>query len=89
VVKIASIGLAVVTLAMAAASAHAGHETIGPLIGTPGAPHWARSSQQQSSDTLMQHNSALAYADYAEGAGPPRKICGHVGGPKVGTWTCQ
>ena len=88
-VKIASIGLAVVTLAMAAPSAHAGHETIGPLIGTPGAPHWARSSQQQSPDTPMQHSSALAYADYAEGAGPPRKICGYVGGPKVGTWTCQ
>ena len=87
-VKIASIGVAVVTLAMAPLPTHAGHETIGRLIGTPGAPHWARSSEQQSTDP-MQHSSALAYADYAEGAGPPRKICGYVGGPKVGTWTCQ
>ena len=88
-VKIASIGLAVVTLAMAAPSAHAGHETIGPLIGTPGAPHWARSSQQQSTAALPQHNFAFAYGDYAEGTGLPRKTCGHVGGPKVGTWSCR
>jgi hypothetical protein len=89
VVKIASIGLAVVTLAMAALPAHASHETIGLLIGTSGTPHWSRSSQQQSLDPLKRHISALAYGDYAEGAGTLRKICGHVGGPKVGTWTCQ
>ena len=89
VVKIASIGLAVATLALAALPAHAGDETIRPLIGTAGAPHWSRSSQQQSADPLRQHSAALAYGDYAEGAGLPWKVCGHVGGPKVGTWTCQ
>ena len=88
-VKIASIGLTVAALAMAALPAHANNETIGVLIGTSGAPHWARSSQQQLPDTLGQQSSAFAYGDYAEGAGLPRRTCGHIGGPKVGTWSCR
>jgi hypothetical protein len=92
VIKIASIRFAVIILALSALPAHADSETIGLLIGTIGAPHWARSSQQPSHDTLgpqSQQWSAFAYGDYAEGAGLPRNICGHVGGPKSGTWTCR
>ena len=88
-IKIASIGFAVVTLAMSVPAAHADSETIGPLIGAIGAPHWARSSQQQSPDTPRQSDSAFAYEDHAEGAALPGKICGHVGGPKTGTWSCR
>jgi hypothetical protein len=89
VTKIASIGLAVVTLAIAALPAHADSEAIGRLIGASGTPHWARSSQQQSPDTPRQSDSAFAYEDHAEGAALPGKICGHVGGPKTGTWSCR
>jgi hypothetical protein len=92
VIKIASIGFAVVTLAMSALPAYADSETIGLLIGTIGAPHWARSSQQQSYDPLRtqsQQRSAFDYGHSAEGAGLPRSMCGHVGGPKGGTWTCR
>jgi hypothetical protein len=92
VIKIASIGFAVVTLAVAALPAHADSETIGLLLGTLGAPHWARSSQQQAHDELKPQSlrrSAIAYGDYAEGAGIPRGVCGYVGGPKAGTWSCR
>lgn len=88
-VKIASIGLAIAALAMAALPANADSQTIGPLIGTANAPHWARSSQQQPLETLRQEDSAFASTGYAEGAGLPQKTCGHVGGPKIGTWSCR
>ena len=91
-IKIASIGFAVVTLAMSALPAYADSETIGLLIGTIGAPHWARSSQQQSHDLLRtqsQQRSAFAYGPSAEGAGLPLSDCTYVGGPKGGTWSCR
>jgi hypothetical protein len=92
VIKIASIGFTVVTLAMSALPAHADSETISLLTGAIGAPHWARSSQRQSYDVLRTQNqqrSAFAYGPYAEGAGLPRSVCSHVGGPKGGTWSCR
>jgi hypothetical protein len=91
-IKIASIGFAVVTLAMSALPANADSETIGLLTGAAGAPHGARSSQQQSYDTLRpqsQQRSAFAYGYYAEGAGLPRTACGYIGGPKGDTWSCR
>jgi hypothetical protein len=92
VTKIASIGFAVVTLAMAALPAHADSESMGLLIGAIGAPHWARSSQDQSRGILAlqsQQRSAFGYENYAEGTGLTRHVCGHVGGPKGGTWSCR
>jgi hypothetical protein len=91
VIKIASIGFAVVTLAVAALPAHADSETIGLLTGALGAPHWARSSQQAHDELKSQslRSPAIAYGDYAEGAGVPRPVCGHIGGPKGGTWSCR
>jgi hypothetical protein len=91
-IKIASIGFAVVTLAMSALPAHADSETIGLLTGATGAPHGARSSQQQSYDVLRpqsQQRSAFAYGHYAEGAELSRSVCGYIGGPKGGTWSCR
>ena len=88
-IKIASIGFAVVTLAMSVPAAHADSETIGPLIGAIGAPHWARSSQQDMLRPQSRQRSAFAYGTDAEGAGLPRNVCGHVGGPKGGTWSCR
>jgi hypothetical protein len=91
-IKIASIGFAVVTLAMSALPAHADSETIGLLTGAVGAAHGARSSQQQSYDMLRtqsRQRSAFAYGYYAEGAGLPRTACGYIGGPKGGTWSCR
>ena len=66
-VKTASIG--VVTLAVAAPPANAGHEAIGLFDWDEWRSALGASSQQQSLDTLRQHGSALAYEDYAEGVG--------------------
>jgi hypothetical protein len=85
VIKIASIGFTVVTLAMSALPAHADSETIGLLIGSSGAPHGARSSPQQSHD-MSRLQTRLSYA---EAPGLPRNACGHVGGPKGGNWSCR
>jgi hypothetical protein len=91
-IKIASIGFAVITLAMSALPANADNETTGLLIGATGAPHGARSSQQQSHDMLRpqsQQRSAFAYGQDAEGAGLPGSACSYVGGPKGGSWSCR
>ena len=87
--RIVSIGLVVGTLAMAGLPAFADDQSTGILIGTPGSPHWARASVRQAPNTSRQLSAAFAYADYAQGAGLREKTCGHVGGPKTGTWTCQ
>jgi hypothetical protein len=91
-IKIASIGFAVVTVAMSALPVHADSETIGLLTGAAGAAHGARSSQQQSHDILRtqsRQRSAFAYGYYAEGAELSRSVCGYIGGPKGGTWSCR
>jgi hypothetical protein len=91
-IKIASIGFAVITLTMSALSAHADSQTIGLLTGAIGAPHWTRSSQQPSDDSpgpQSPQRSAFAYVNDAEGAGLPGNVCGHIGGPKGGTWSCR
>jgi hypothetical protein len=91
--KIASIGVAVAALTLAALPALADDHSISFATGMIGnAAPSARWNDRQAQTTrrpngTVQRAAPSAYGDYAQGGGYVQRNCTYVGGPK-GDWTC-
>jgi|SRR5438445_7838999 hypothetical protein len=97
--KIASIGIVIGALAVAALPARADDQTIGFATGQPGggSARPAQTDNQQARAASGQHGaiqraaprvSSEAFAGFAQGGGYLQS-CSHIGGPKGGSWTCR
>ena len=88
--KIASIGIAIGALAVAVLPVRADDQTIGFATGQLGGS--ARPAQTDNQHVQRAapspRASSEAYAGFAQ-SGAYLQTCGHIGGPKSGSWTCR